>query len=71
MKRKHDGPRLQGLYSSLKVTQGAEQAAREYGEICAYWGRLGGRETLRRYGREHFSRIARKRWATAKMAVGG
>jgi hypothetical protein len=30
-------------------------------DVRAAWGRLGGRITLHRYGREHFSRLARRR----------
>jgi hypothetical protein len=30
-------------------------------DVRAAWGRLGGRITLHRYGRAHFSRLARRR----------
>lgn len=30
-------------------------------EVCACWGRLGGRTTLHRYGREHLSELALRR----------
>jgi hypothetical protein len=30
-------------------------------EVRAAWGRLGGRITLHRYGRAHFSQLARRR----------
>ena len=45
-----------------------EQALREwagaesYAEVRAAWCRLGGLVTLHRYGREHFSLMARARW---------
>lgn len=31
-------------------------------EVRAAWGRLGGRVTLHRYGRCHFSELALRRW---------
>jgi hypothetical protein len=30
-------------------------------DVRVAWGRLGGRVTLHRYGREHFSELARRR----------
>jgi hypothetical protein len=33
-------------------------------EVCRAWGRLGGRVTLHRYGRQHFAELAR-RWRVA------
>ncbi len=45
-----------------------EQALREWAgaesfeEVRAAWSRLGGRVVLHRYGREHFSLLARSRW---------
>jgi hypothetical protein len=35
--------------------------AETYSDVCRAWGRLGGRVTLHRYGRQHFSELAR-RW---------
>jgi hypothetical protein len=32
-----------------------------YSDVCRAWGRLGGRVTLHRYGRGHFSELARRR----------
>ncbi len=52
--------RMMGLWSSLSACYPPEEAHAEYSEICAYWGRLGGRETLRLYGREHFARMGRR-----------
>jgi hypothetical protein len=34
-------------------------------EVRIAWGRLGGRVTLHRYGREHFAELARRRHAVA------
>jgi hypothetical protein len=34
-------------------------AAETYFDVCRAWGRLGGRVTLHRYGREHFSELAK------------
>jgi hypothetical protein len=31
-----------------------------YSDVCRAWGRLGGRTTLHRYGRRHFSQLARR-----------
>jgi hypothetical protein len=33
--------------------------AETYSDVCRAWGRLGGRVTLHRYGREHFSELAK------------
>jgi hypothetical protein len=33
--------------------------ADSFHDICVCWGRLGGRVTLHRYGRQHFAQIAR------------
>jgi hypothetical protein len=41
--------------------------ARTYHDIVVCWGRLGGRTTAHRYGRSHFSELARQ--ATAWRAV--
>jgi hypothetical protein len=35
--------------------------AETYSDVCRAWGRLGGRVTLHRYGRGHFSELARRR----------
>lgn len=49
-----------------------EQALREWAgaesfeEVRAAWARLGGLTTLHRYGREHFSLMARSRWGDAE-----
>jgi hypothetical protein len=46
-----------------------EQAVQEWAraetleQVRIAWGRLGGRVTLHRYGREHFSELARRRRA--------
>lgn len=40
------------------------EKARDEGRPCrALWGSLGGLVTLERYGRQHFSGMARTRWA--------
>jgi hypothetical protein len=33
--------------------------AETYSDVCRAWGRLGGRVTLHRYGRRHFSELAK------------
>jgi hypothetical protein len=33
--------------------------AETFEEVCRVWARLGGRATLHRYGREHFSELAK------------
>jgi hypothetical protein len=33
--------------------------AETYSDVCRAWGRLGGRVTLHRYGREHFCELAK------------
>jgi hypothetical protein len=33
--------------------------AETYSDVCQAWGRLGGRVTLHRYGRQHFQALAR------------
>jgi len=44
-----------------------EEALREWAaaetleEVRSAWGRIGGRTTLHRYGRRHFSELARRR----------
>jgi hypothetical protein len=35
--------------------------AETYSDVCRAWGRLGGRITLHRYGRQHFAELARRR----------
>ena len=35
--------------------------AETYSDVCRAWGRLGGRVTLHRFGRGHFSELARRR----------
>jgi hypothetical protein len=35
--------------------------AETYHDVVVCWGRLGGRVTLHRYGRGHFSELARRR----------
>jgi hypothetical protein len=35
--------------------------AETYSDVCRVWGRLGGRVTLHRYGREHYRTLARRR----------
>jgi hypothetical protein len=35
--------------------------AETYSDVCRAWGRLGGRTTLHRYGRSHFSELAQRR----------
>ncbi len=37
-------------------------------DVRACWGRLGGRTTLHRYGRCHFSLLARHRWGDAEAS---
>jgi hypothetical protein len=34
-------------------------SAETYSDVCRAWGRLGGRVTLHRYGREHFAMMAK------------
>jgi hypothetical protein len=41
-------------------------AAETLHDIRACWGRLGGRVTLHRYGRSHFSELARRQCAAAR-----
>jgi hypothetical protein len=31
-----------------------------YSDVCPAWGKLGGRVTLHRYGRDHFAELARR-----------
>ncbi len=50
---------MRGLWASLNACQPPEEAAADYSEICAFWGHLGGRETLHRYGRQHFAELGR------------
>lgn len=33
-----------------------------YSSMCATWGQLGGLTTFYRYGREHYRRMAQRRW---------
>jgi hypothetical protein len=33
--------------------------AETYSDVCRAWGRLGGRTTLHRFGRRHFSELAK------------
>jgi hypothetical protein len=35
--------------------------AETYSDVCRAWGRLGGLTTAHRYGRHHFSELARRR----------
>jgi hypothetical protein len=35
--------------------------AETYSDVCRAWGRLGGKTTAHRYGRGHFSELARHR----------
>jgi FMN phosphatase YigB (HAD superfamily) len=58
----------------LQLQAGAEWAvAEELEQVRAAWARLGGLTTLHRYGREHFSLLARHRHgdeeATAELAA--
>ncbi len=53
-------PRMMGLWVCLHATQPPEEAHADYSDICRFWGRLGGRETLRRYGREHYCELGRR-----------
>jgi hypothetical protein len=38
-------------------------AAVTFEEVCRVWARLGGRTTLHRYGSQHFSELASRRWS--------
>jgi hypothetical protein len=40
--------------------------AETFEEVCRAWGRLGGLTTLHRYGRHHFSELARRRRAVGQ-----
>ncbi len=58
-KRQRRCPELVELReSALREWAGAET----FEEVRAAWARLGGQVTLHRYGREHFSLMARSRW---------
>ena len=48
---------LQLRDEALREWAGAET----YSDVCRAWGRLGGKVTLHRYGRGHFSELARRR----------
>jgi hypothetical protein len=37
--------------------------AETYSAVCRAWGRLGGRTTLHRYGRQHFTELRSRRRA--------
>jgi hypothetical protein len=45
------------------------EGAEELEDVRRAWARLGGRTTLHRYGREHFSLLARHRWGSAAAAA--
>jgi hypothetical protein len=50
----------------LKIREEALQewvVAETFEEVCRAWGRLGGRVTLHRYGRGHFSELGQRRAA--------
>ena len=58
-KRQRRCPELVAIReASLTEWAGAESIE----EVRAAWARLGGLTTLHRYGREHFSLLARSRW---------
>jgi len=40
-------------------------------EFFAEHGQKGGNSTKRKFGKEHYSKIAKKRWAKRKKTVGG
>ncbi len=42
--------------------------AETFREVRVAWSRLGGLVTLHRYGRDHFRRLALRRWALARSA---
>lgn len=44
--------------------------AETYHDVVVAWGRLGGRVTLHRYGRGHFSELARRRPTAKRHACG-
>ena len=47
----------------LELARGrAERAQRAGQPSAALWGAVGGRLVLQRHGREHFARMARRRW---------
>jgi hypothetical protein len=57
----------------LKVREEALKewtVAETYSDVCRAWGRLGGRTTLHRYGRQHFSGLARTRWGYTRRPAG-
>jgi hypothetical protein len=37
--------------------------AETFEEVCRVWARLGGRTTFHRYGSQHFSELAYRRWS--------
>ena len=55
-------PQQLELFSTYSVEQDPEEEAREYATIVQVWGSMGGRETLRRYGRQHFRHLACRKW---------
>lgn len=48
--------------STVEITGGAHRAAHNAAGDFARWGRLGGLETLRRYGRPWFALLGQRRW---------
>lgn len=48
--------------STAEITSNAHRVGHSVAGDFARWGRLGGLETLRRYGRPWFSLLGRRRW---------
>ena len=47
----------------VELARGRAEKAREAGQAtAALWGSVGGLLMLERHGREHFRRLARRRW---------
>jgi len=59
-----------GAYLDLQeAAYGEWEVAETLEAVRAAWGRFGGRVTLHRYGRQHFSLMARHRWGDAAATV--
>jgi hypothetical protein len=56
-------------YEDFRQAAYAEwEVAEELEEVRAAWSRFGGLVTLHRYGRQHFSLLARHRWGDAEAS---
>ena len=45
--------------------------AETYPQVCSAWGRLGGRVTLHRYGRDHFAEMGRRSGMARRTPTAG